>query len=67
MRSSETNQKYYHQTLSEKQTPSLITSGLVKGTTLTLGRRLSSRGTRVGVSFAPDGSIADEPREGYLF
>ncbi len=54
-------------TLSEKLTPSLIVLGLVKGTTLTFGRRLSARKIPAGVSFAPDGSVVDIPSQGWLF
>ena len=63
----ETNPVYDHLTLSEKQTPWLILFGLVKGTTLTLGRRLLNRGIPAGVSYAPDGTAVDIPRQTYLF
>ena len=61
--SSETNQVSYLQTLSEKLTPLLISAGLVKGTTLTFGRRLLNRGILAGVSFAPDGRSVDLRKE----
>ena len=64
---SETNRKSYHLTLSERLTPSLISAGLAKGTTLTFGRRLLNLGIRVGVSYAPDGTIAGERRGDSLF
>ena len=54
-------------TLSERLTPLLISAGLVKGTTLTFGRRLLSRGIRVSVLFAPDGRIADARQAGFMF
>lgn len=63
----EMSQKYFHQPLSVRQTPLLISSGLVRGTTLMFGRRLSNLGIPVGVSFAPDGSSVDIPSQGYLF
>jgi len=56
-----------HLTLSERLTPLLISAGLVKGTTLTFGRRLSRRGIPAGVSFAPDGSVVDLQKEDLLF
>ena len=64
---SETNQGYYPRTLSERVTPLLISAGLVKGTTLTFGRRLLSRQIPAGVLYAPDGGIVVVPRQGYLF
>ena len=60
---SETNQAFSHLTLSEKLTPLLISLGLVRGTTLTFGRRLSSQGIPAGVSYAPDGSVVVIPRQ----
>jgi len=56
---SEMNRKSCHQTLSEKLTPLLLSRGLVKGTTLTFGLRLSHRGIPAGVLYAPDGSVVD--------
>ena len=68
VQSSETNRKSCHLTLSERLTPLLISAGLAKGTTLTLGKRLLSRGIRAGVSFAPDGSVVDiQNGTSYLF
>ncbi|GAI77049.1 unnamed protein product [marine sediment metagenome] len=63
----ETKEKSCQATLLEKQTPLLISAGLVKGTTLILGRRLLSRGIQVGVSFAPDGNAVDLQKRDYLF
>ena len=63
----ETNQNTSHLTLSERLTPSLISAGLVRGTTLTFGLRLLSRGIPAGVLYAPDGSVADIPSQGNLF
>gem|GEM_PF-4313100 len=54
-------------TLSERLTPSLITLGLVKGTTLSFGARLCYLGTQAGVSFAPDGRAVELPEKGLLF
>ena len=51
------NRIFLPRTLSEKLTPSLISSGLVKGTTRLYGERLSNRGIPAGVSYAPDGSV----------
>ena len=67
VRSSGTNRRDSAATLSERQTPLLIAAGLVKGTTLTFGRRLWHRGIPAGVSFAPDGSVADIPKADCLF
>ena len=64
---SETNLPFYHLTLSERLTPSLIECGLVKGTTLLFGKRLSSRGIPAGVSYAPDGQSVVLPTQAYLF
>ena len=64
---SETNQNFCHRTLSERQTPLLIDAGLVKGTTLMFGQRLSSLGIQAGVSYAPDGTVVVIPRQGYVF
>lgn len=64
---SETNRESCHQTLSERQTPLLISAGLVKGTTLTFGLRLLNRGIPAGVIYAPDGSVADIPRQVCIF
>jgi len=61
------NPKCSHLTLSERLTPLLITAGLVKGTTRTFARRLWRRGIRDFVSYAPDGSDVDTPKEGFLF
>ena len=55
----ETNPRTYRATLSERQTPLLISAGLVRGTTLTFGLRLLNRGIPAGVSYAPDGSVVD--------
>ena len=57
----------YQATLSVRLTPWLIMCGLVKGTTLTFGRRLSSLGILAGASFAPDGVAVELPRRDYLF
>ena len=57
--SSETNLPCSPPTLSERLTPLLISAGLVRGTTLTFGRRLLRAGTLVGVSYAPDGKGVD--------
>jgi hypothetical protein len=65
--SSETNLNCSAQTLSERLTPLLISVGLVKGTTLTFGLRLSSQGIQAGVSFAPDGSAVAIPRQVCMF
>jgi hypothetical protein len=54
-------------TLSERLTPSLISAGLVKGTTLTFGKRLLSRGIQGFVLFAPDGKELDIPKTSFLF
>ena len=64
---SETNHGYYPATLSEKQTPSLISAGLVKGTTLMFGQRLLRRGIPAGVLYAPDGSVVDILRQIYIY
>ncbi len=55
------------QTLSERLTPLLISAGLVRGTTLTFGQRLSGRGILAGVLFARDGRVVDIPKQGYMF
>ena len=54
-------------TLSERLTPSLIAAGLVCGTTLTFGRRLSRAGIPAGVSYAPDGTALEKPRADLSF
>jgi hypothetical protein len=54
-------------TLSERLTPSLISAGLVRGTTLTFALRLYNLGIQGIVSYAPDGSIAVTPKQGCLF
>jgi len=64
---SETSRRCDHLTLSEKLTPLLISAGLVRGTTLTFGQRLSNRQIPAGVSFAPDGSVAAIQKGGFLF
>jgi len=64
---SEMKAKNSHRTLSERQTPLLISAGLVKGCTLTFGKRLLSQGIRGIVLFAPDGSVVDEQKAGFLF
>lgn len=66
-RSSGMNQESCHLTLSERLTPLLISRGLVKGTTLTFGQRLLSRGIPAGASFAPDGSVVDIPNQVCIF
>ena len=63
----EMNQKSCPLTLSERLTPLLISHGLVKGTTLTFGRRLSRRGIQAGVLYAPDGSVVDIQRQVSIF
>jgi len=63
----ETNPNTDHQTLSERQTPLLISAGLVRGTTLSFGRRLLNRGIPAGVLYAPDGSVVDIPRQVCIF
>lgn len=50
-------------TLSERLAPLLISYGLVKGSTLTFGRRLLNLGIQAGVIYAPDGSVVDIPRQ----
>lgn len=64
---SETNRPHVHLTLSERLTPLLISAGLVKGTTLTFGQRLSNRGIPAGVSYAPDGNVVVVPNQALLF
>lgn len=54
-------------TLSERLTPSLISAGLVRGTTRTFGRRLLRLGIRDFVSFAPDGSVVAIQNQDSLF
>ena len=63
----EMNQSCSHRTLSERQTPLLILYGLVKGTTHMFGQRLSNQGILAGVSYAPDGSVVDIPKQDCLF
>jgi hypothetical protein len=63
---SETNPPFGRLTLSEKLTPLLISAGLVRGTTLTFGGRLSNRGIPAGVSFAPDGNAVVIPKQVYI-
>jgi len=65
--SSETKVLSYPLTLSERLTPLLISAGLVRGTTLTFGRRLCARGIPAGVSYAPDGGVVVLPQAGWLF
>ena len=62
-----TSLPFSHPTLSEQLTPSLISLGLVKGTTLTFGRRLCFQGIPAGVSFAQDGQSVALPKQGWLF
>lgn len=64
---SETNQNTSPLTLSERMTPSLISAGLVKGTTLMYGLRLSRAGIQAGVSYAPDGTVVGIPKQTYIF
>jgi hypothetical protein len=64
---SEMKVRYCRLTLSERLTPLLISAGLVKGTTLTFGARLSNRGIPAGVSYAPDGGVVDIPNQDSLF
>ena len=64
---SETKATISRLTLSERLTPLLISAGLVRGTTHTFALRLYSRGIPVGVSFAPDGSVVELPKQGLLF
>ena len=63
----ETSPKNSQATLSVRRTPLLISAGLVKGTTLTFGRRLFDLGIRDFVSYAPDGIAVDIRKAGYLF
>lgn len=63
VRSSGTSRFINHLTLSEKLTPSLISAGLVKGTTRSFGQRLLNRGIRGIVLFEPDGTVAGEQKE----
>jgi len=59
------SQKSSRLTLSERLTPSLISHGLVRGTTLMFGQRLLKAGIRAGVSFAPDGTVVDIQKGNY--
>ncbi len=63
----ETNQNISHLTLSERLTPLLISAGLVRGTTLTFGRRLLNQGIQAGVLYAPDGNAVDILRQVCMF
>ena len=53
--------------LSDRLTPSLISAGLVKGTTRTFGLRLWRHGIRYIVLYAPDGSVVELPNQVCLF
>ena len=64
---SEMNPKFYQAPLSIRLTPLLIFFGLVKGTTLTFGRRLSSLRIQGIVSYARDGSVVAIPKQDYMF
>ena len=67
MQFSETNRRYCRLTLSERQTPLLISAGLVKGTTLMFGLRLLNLQIQDIVLYAPDGGIVDVPKVGFLY
>jgi hypothetical protein len=62
-----TNRKSSVQTLSVRLTPLLISAGLVNGTTLTFGLRLLKAGIQDIVLYAPDGTVADIPRQITMF
>jgi len=59
--SSETKARTYRQSLSDKLTQSLITSGLVKGITHTSIRRQSGAAIRASALWPLDGGDADKP------
>lgn len=67
VRSLEMNPQYCRQPLSVRLAPLLLSFGLVKGTTLTFGKRLSNLGIPAGVSYAPDGERLVIPRAASLF
>ncbi|MHC4621772.1 MAG: hypothetical protein ACYTEQ_28865 [Planctomycetota bacterium] len=60
VQSLEMNLKNSLLTLSERQTPLLISFGLVQGTTLLFGARLLSRNIPAGVLYAPDGKSVEQ-------